>query len=939
MRNLLNPKWLLIINTLPVAVLLFIFKGQYDIIHSLLNGEEISVWINFGLALAFLGILNLVYILFLISKKQTVHVLYGVTALLTYIPFIYVYSLHLEDLLPFTIPRWMVPGDLVLYVGTFLMPTLIYALLVLVTYFTPEEKTNKAWKSFVFAAIVPLSWYIFSQVILPLWRPMDYGFSIHAFLILFIAGTLLFLFFLIRGVFILANTKSERFQKYQFVWKIPITLVFPILGLAANSGHLFEPGGIGDSGIFGDFSSLWFYLLAVINGVLLCLPDFENKIYRLVLFIGRTITFAYTLYFFLVFLPFLPLSVLAIIAFGIGFLMLTPLALFFIHIHQLSKDFIFLKQFFTKNVIRGIYLLSFLIIPIIITIQFQHHKKVLHETLDYLYNPDYSKNYTVDESSLAETIAVVKSHKARNNDFIFNRHIPYISSYFNWIVLDNLTLSNSKVNTIESIFFGEYFYGDRYLNNADEDLEITKINTTSTYDKSQEAWSTWVDFEITNSSPNDWFTEYATTFDLPAGCWISNYYLFVGDKKEMGILAEKKSAMWVFNSIRNENRDPGILYYLTGNKVAFTVFPFSQGEVRKTGIEFLHKEPLTLNIDSNVVQLGDTSLHIPTKGFEDENMIYVSANEKQKLKTVQRKPYFHFLINASADMNTHQDDFIERIDRLTAVHSDLAENAKISYVNAYVTTEPLNQDWKDHYKAQKFKGGFYIDRAIRKELVNSYKSKGDTYPIFVVVTDDIYNAVIHKNFADLKMTFPESDLFFNLTETGNLKPHSLVSSPYFQNEDSLNYSFENKVLEYRMADNSVHYLRNDSQPEIILKKDNFTVSETGIKEHNWQSALTMQGKWISQILHPETANDEWLNLVKYSFQSKVMSPVTSYLVVENEAQKEMLKRKQEQVLAGKKDLDLDDDTQNMSEPGFFVLAILLVIFLWYREKRKRVVIK
>lgn len=121
---------------------------------------------------------------------------------------------------------------------------------------------------------------------------------------------------------------------------------------------------------------------------------------------------------------------------------------------------------------------------------------------------------------------------------------------------------------------------------------------------------------------------------------------------------------------------------------------------------------------------------------------------------------------------------------------------------------------------------------------------------------------------------------------------------------------------------------------IILKKDEIKVNDTEFQEKNWKSALIMQGQWNSQILHPETSDKEWLNLVKYSFISKVMTPVTSYLVVENEVQKAMLKKKQEQVLSGNKSLDLGEDAQRMSEPSLILLSILLGLAIWYREKRK-----
>ncbi len=937
MRNLLNPKWLFIINTLPLVVLFFLFFGQFNIIKTLLEENSIQLWKSFGFSLGVLGLLNFAFAVYLTLKKKNVPVWYGLLALLCYIPFIYLYGYHLDEIIPFSVPQWMVSGNIFLYVGTFLMPTLAYSMFILVSHFTSENKEHKAWVNFLIAIGIPLAGYIFSQIILPLWQRVESEFSIHILVVIIIAATLVFLFFLVRSVYILATKKANVWLKYQLAWKIPIAIVLPLVGLSVNNGHLFNSFGTSNSGIFGDFNNSWFYILAVTNGILICLPNLENKVYRLLLFIGRSITFAYTFYFFLVFLPFLPLSVIAIIAIGTGFLMLTPLLLFVIHINELSKGFTYLKTHFSKKLIIGISVLAFFTIPAFITTTFLKDKIVLDETLSYLYSPDYSKQYDIDKSSLQKTLNVIKSHKDHRGSGggIFGNGIPYLSSYFNWLVMDNLTLSDTKINTIEKIFFGNTSFELRPENIQNDNVQISNISTHSTYDKSQNAWKSWVNLEISNKSENTWFSEYATTIDLPEGCWISDYYLYVGDKKEYGILAEKKSAMWIFSQIRNTNRDPGILYYLTGNKVAFRVFPFAKDEVRKTGIEILHKEPIRLNIDNNLVELGN---HEETvyENIETENIVYVSAEQKLKLKSTKRKPYFHFLVDISKNKSSNSTDYIKRIEQVLETNKPLSENAKISFANCYINSTTIDNDWKGQYENQTFEGGFYLDRAIRTTLFNAYQDKSKTYPVIVVVTDSIQNAVLDKDFADFKFAFPESNLFFNLDKNGILHEHSLSEKPIIElPEIHRECMFCETVLEYKLSDNSIAYLPNNNEPSIILKKDIFNVTENEIKEKNWQSALTLQGQWTSQILHPETSDKEWLNLVKYSFISKVMTPVTSYLVVENEAQKAMLKKKQEQALSGNKSLDLGEDTQRMNEPSLILLTILLGLILWFREKRKR----
>lgn len=930
MFKLLNPRWLFIINTLPLVVLFLLLFGQYNIIKTLLSEDTIRLWKLFGLTLGTLGLVNLAYTIYLILKRKQVNAAYGLLALGCYITFLYIYGQYLNKLVPFSVPQWMIAGNIFIYVGTFLMPTLGYAMVVLIAHFTSEAKEHKAWVNFLIAFGIPGAGYVFTQLILPLWRPVSNKFGEHAIIVVLMVATLLFFFFLIRGVFIIAAKKATLWQQYQLLWKLPITIMLPLLGLLVNNGLIGNSFSGSGEFIFGDFRSPVFYVLAAVNGVLLCLPNYQHKTYRLLLFIGRSITFLYTLYFFLVFLPFFPLSVVAIVAMGTGFLMLTPLMLFIIHLKELANDYAHLKSFYTNKVVYLITVLSFLVIPTCITVSYAIDKKVLNEALRYVYNPDYNTQYDIDKSSLKKTLDVIKSHKHLNSSLV-GQHLPYLSSYFNWIVLDNLTLSNTKISEMESIFFGKTAVKfEPPAETENKTVNLTNVSTSSTYDQSQGVWKSWINLELTQIGGDEWFSEYTTTMELPHACWISDYYLYVGKRKEPGILAEKKSAMWVYSQIRNTNRDPGILYYLTGNKVVFRVFPFAKKEVRKTGIEFLHKEPVKIRIDNRELVLGDTG-KMDTGIVETAHVVYVSSQQKQSLKVVQRKPYFHFLVDVSEGKSSRSTPFIKRIETLIAKNKELAKHAQISFVNSYVSTVALENNWKEKYLSQTFNGGFYLDRAIKATLVNAYKS--NAYPVMVVVTDTMRRAILNNDFSDLAFTYPESNLFFYLNDKDSLVPHDLNKNPLEPIKGNMPFAFDNKVLEYKLADGSVAYLPNNNKPDVVLKHDVIEVSEVEMKERNWHSGLALHGQWVSQLLHPQIAESVFSGLVKNSFKSKIMSPVTSYMVVENEAQKAMLKKKQAQVLAGNKSLDLGEDTLNMSEPGLFLMAIILVLLICIRQRR------
>lgn len=414
MRNLLNPRWIFVVNTLPLAILFFILLADYGIIVSQLSADSIALWKYFGGTLTALATLGFLYAGFLVYQDKKISVFYGIFALLSHLAFFFGYVTYAMRLIPGDIPRWMLSGDATVYVITFLMPTLAHALFIVVARVTPDVERRSAGLNFGSAVAIPFAFYIFFQVVAPLWQPVSNTFYEHALIVSVVAGTVTFLFLLIRSFYILASQRGGSWRKHQLVWKLLISVIFPLWGLAINNGDFFAYLGRfrSESGILGNFNSYWFYGLAVLNGLSICLPNPKNKNYRLHLFLGRSLTFAYTFYFFLVFLPYLPLSILAVIAIGVGFLMLTPLVLFVLHTSELASDFEFLTKYFSKRKLITMAVLAFLVIPTVITGWYLRDKSVLYASLDYLYTPDYAKKYEIDPHSLSQSSAREKPQDA-----------------------------------------------------------------------------------------------------------------------------------------------------------------------------------------------------------------------------------------------------------------------------------------------------------------------------------------------------------------------------------------------------------------------------------------------------------------------------------------------------------------------------------------------
>ncbi|MBC6996123.1 MSEP-CTERM sorting domain-containing protein [Neolewinella lacunae] len=934
MNTLINPRWLFAVHTFPLLVFSWLAYRQYTLIESLLEPEYKAFWLTFAIITGFFlaGVLGAGVWLDTVRKRVPVALLAGL--FITTVGYLYFGINHLSQLVPWNIPRWLGGEDLALYFLTFGMPTLGYCLLGAVHYATPDAEQRKIWPNFVAAFVIPLAVYLVSMIGIPLFSGMSSGFMEHILVVLFITLTVAFLFFLVRGLYLLAIRREKAFRERRIWWMIPLAIVFPLLGLLVNSGSL-KPGGPGFAGsnVFGDFSHPLFYLIAGFNGLLLCLPDYDNKLYRLFLFLAKSTTTAFIAYFFVVFLPFLPLSIPAILVFGLGFLMLTPLLLFPVQLTSLRDDFRFLNRYFDRRFLSLSGVVFFLFLPLTITLNYQRDKSTLDTALNYVYAPAEAGQKQVDAKSLTRVLRSIDEQKGRRNDFRFGSGTPYLSSYYRWLVLDNLTLSDAKINDLRRIFLGESGWENQGVSRIPVGkVSLTNTTVETTWDPQQEVWSSWVELELTADSTLG-LQEYHTEFRLPPGVFIADYYLYVGDRKEFGILAERKAATWIYNNIVNENRDPGLLRYKTADVVCFNVFPFQAGEVRRTGMRFLHREPLTLPFAGTSLVLGRVGEH-QVGGTQSGATIYVSQSEKAALTQVQGKVGVQFVVDASRQSRETEADLVARIKAFAAGLPASSPQPRITLAGTYPQHLAYNDDWESALTKMPT-GGFFARRAMEEILATVPEtSPAPTFWKIIVVPNQWNRPVLDGDFSAWAHALPAGNDFYYLSEKGTLARHSLVEEPARQQQDSVTLPAVVSAYAYPNADAPTHWLPVNNEPAILLQLGAAPLAANGLPAKTWAAGLALYGQYLHHQRTGQTGYRPWLAEVRGSFRAALLMPTTAFLVVENDAQKEALRRKQAETLDADPALDLEEaDIRSMSEPGlFWGMAILLLLLGWQRRK-------
>ena len=920
MEALRNPRWLYLSTVLPFILLFSLGYYQFTLVESVLEPRVVASYRDGGYVLG--GLIALAFVL--AAGLDAAGRRLGVVGFLVpYLSSLAVLGYAFFHTAMFSlpgVPAWLHLEELSVAVLACSMPGILFAVAGAIRLTARGRRARAATRDFGIALLLPVGLYLLGVVVLPLVNPyLDTGWEDIAGLVLVTIVITLFLFLIGRGSYVLLRRSAGAGPERTAVLVL-LTLVLPVAGLLLND-H-FGTDGRGGAAVFGDFTHPLFYALAVANGLYCSLPRRSGPlVYRLLLFVVGCIGLPFILYFALVFLPVVPLSVFALLLLGSGALTLAPILIVPVHCMRLLEDAAYLRTAIDRRVVMAGGLLLIAVLPLGITHAFWQDRRVLRRTLDYVYAPA-SNPRPVAKADVTRVLDHVRRH--RNKGWSPGaRTQPYLSRYYAWLVLDNLTLSNEKLQTLEAVYFGDPMPTVTDVAPASDPIDVTAARVVTNWDEDKGAWLSWVHLELLADTSLRGSGTYRAAFDLPDGAFIDDYYLYVGDRRESGILAERRSATWVYRQIVGAQRDPGLLRYVSADRVALEVFPFAPGELRQTGFRVMHREPLKIRLGDRLLPLGRPGERPVEAPIAVKGATYLPARVKQQMEHVTRRPRIHYVIDASRRTLGAEERWVEAIRKYQSALPDSLPPARVVLSG----TAPRTLDYRSRW-AQRLSelptGGFFAQRAVESVLRDQLDRPDATYPVFVVVGND---PVFTRAFPGQVAAPPEGLHLYYLTEDGR----AITTTP--TGTDTLALPPASTVVGYPGPDALVRFLPAEG-PSLVTGRDSLDLNAHRRVPGTWRRALELRGRYAANRQTGRTGASCWLEEVRGSFGSGVLMPTTAFIVVENDAQRKALERRQDEVLGANPHFDLDE-TLRMSEPADWWYLLLLPLVLYLLPARRR----
>ncbi|HYE11049.1 MAG TPA: MSEP-CTERM sorting domain-containing protein, partial [Patescibacteria group bacterium] len=383
------------------------------------------------------------------------------------------------------------------------MISVIYGIMGLAYNTTPPGKACDIARYVVGIVFTPFIWFLGINFVS--------GVNANAItLILIIASIYALIFFIIKLFFIWRLRKTPfSFDaippKKYYIAVTVIALCMPLLGLLVN--QTFSDFGIGNNsvGLFGNFSHPMFYIIAVLNGILLLVPPIKNKRLRLMLFFFKSAGYTYILYFFVVFIPLLPLGLVGIIFYGLGLLVLTPLFVALLQGYHLVKEWIILSKSWSLWQVTAVFCIGIIALPLCITATVWGDRANFATAAQYLEQKDLSHSSPVDLKKLQRTLDNIEDNLQTTRGMlgISSNNTPILSQLYTRLILDGKILSQDNVLTMENLFFDAgHDLTSNNLSNPDivnNNVRLLDAVSETRFDDKIGVYRSWINLKLENA--------------------------------------------------------------------------------------------------------------------------------------------------------------------------------------------------------------------------------------------------------------------------------------------------------------------------------------------------------------------------------------------------------------------------------------------------------
>jgi len=929
--NVKNPFVFLGVVVLPQLFLFLSLFNAWSLVKGELKADGVAsyVWVLVFQGILILGAVGLAT--FLKIKKMSFNWICGILFFVFQAAITYGVFYQIDGLSPSSVPTWMFNvGSVVFMMALALVPGMFYSLLNVAAVRIPFKKMQDYLFSFIGLIVFPVVFYLFVIILSHIsWHWYD-GLE-QVFMIVFILGTAATFVLFFRCMLHLYHLFGNKF----FV-RILACLVFPIAGLCLNIVIPF-PANLQDWTV---------YALTVLNAIILFVPaKKEASIANTLLFCLRSIMFTFTLYFFLLFLPFLPLSLPAMISFGAGFLILAPTFLFFIHSRLLIDEGRALANRFGFAQILILFVCMLMVLPALYTGRAFYHKQALMTAVDAVYDPDYS----VAQPQI--NTYVVKKALKRLQAMSAGIYVPILSDYYNKLVFNGMVLPPDKIKTIS-----EDLLGEDISVHFNKDMQMFDLFSSSSGSRSRsfrrvrppnnvELFSVNADVETVGEfscaevtfkmkNPTSQLSEFECEFDIPGGVFVSKYWLDIEGKKVDGMLFDRKAAEWVYKMIRDTTtRDPGLVVYKDRDTIQLNVYPFNGAQIRKCGFSFIYPSAMQLdfNVHSNTMEIVDVSdasdeLLLPVG---DKSMLFVQKSEAQNLPVITRKPLYHIMIDSSVK------GFSENLSDIKAALNIIGDSdVRVTMVNygsydlndgkMMSTDEALTNIDKYFESKKNFKGGFNLGRALKRAILE-YKDSNvyASVPIYVVV-GNVKDAIIIGSLEEYQRLKPDTPIYVTAGDAADVSP-----TPVYLFRSGTQYIVSNagENVFLTMDGSDVEYYDEREDKWIAFEGG---VSVEGDIAETYLNGVKLWDDYTSMCFVPNRYNDSRKSLLALARECGVLYPQAAYIVLENSAQWEFLKKAEKQSLDSNDALEFDAPA-----PGLLMLLIPFVLWQIFSNAKMR----